>query len=101
MGYITSGMGRFMRIVLSDELRRIATLVRVARNLPEANLSQLDAGNVRLELIDKTAADLKQKGVVFIKEPVDRGAGLKIAFFDGHDGVNLQLYEQKDEPPQA
>ncbi|HOI23651.1 MAG: VOC family protein [Spirochaetia bacterium] len=89
----------------------------------KAKSLHLDAGNVRIELIakevykdderlgrlgvhhlsiktddiEKTASDLKAKGVKFIKEPVDRGLGLKIAFFDGLNGVNLQLYDQKEE----
>ena len=93
----------------------------------KAKSLHLDAGNIRIELIskevyqgderlgrlgvqhlsiktddiDKTAADLKAKGVKFIREPVDRGSGLKIAFFDGLNGVNLQLYDQKEEAQQA
>ena len=92
----------------------------------KAKSLHLDAGPVRLELISKdvykdderlgklgvhhlsfkvddidaAATDLKAKNATFIKEPVDRGGGLKIAFFDGLDGVNLQLYDQKEEPIQ-
>ncbi len=88
----------------------------------KAKSLHLDAGNVRLELIardvykddarlgktgvhhlsfkvddiDASAKDLKEKGVAFIREPVDRGNGLKIAFFDGLNGVNLQLYDLKE-----
>ena len=78
----------------------------------------LDAGGVRLELIpkaafegeerlgitgvhhlsfkaddvDKTAEELKAKGVSFIKEPFEAMPGMTLAFFDGLNGVNLQLF---------
>lgn len=93
----------------------------------KAKSLHLDAGPVRLELIardvykdderlgrlgvhhlsfktddiEAAATELKSKGAAFIKEPVERGNGLKIAFFDGLDGVNLQLYDQKEEAGQA
>ena len=78
----------------------------------------LDAGGVRLELIpkaafegeerlgitgvhhlsfkaddvEKTAEELKAKGVSFIKEPFEAMPGMTLAFFDGLNGVNLQLF---------
>ncbi len=77
----------------------------------------IDAGAVRLELIPKAAfegeerlgitgvhhlsfevddveeaaAELKTKGADFIKEPFEALPGLTLAFFDGLNGVNLQL----------
>ena len=81
----------------------------------------LDAGGVRLELIpkvffegggrlgetgvhhlsfktddiEKSTEELKAKGVNFIKEPFDGGKGMTLAFFDGLNGVNLQLFNWK------
>ena len=81
----------------------------------------LNAGDVRLELIsikafegddrlgkpgvhhlsfkvddiENEAEKLKAKGVRFIKEPFERRKGLKLAFFDGLNGVNLQLFDDK------
>ena len=81
----------------------------------------LDAGGVQLELIpkaffeseerlgvpgvhhlsfkadnlEKSAEELKAKGVNFIKEPFDAGKGMTLAFFDGLNGINLQLFNWK------
>lgn len=81
----------------------------------------LDGGNIKLEIIPKkvfagqgrldklglhhlsfkvdsiqsVASELKNKGISFIKEPYERPGGLTIAFFDGLNGVNLQLFEKK------
>jgi len=78
----------------------------------------LDAGGVQLELIpkaafegeerlgltgvhhlsfkaddvEKTAEELRAKGVSFIKEPFEALPGMTLAFFDGLNGVNLQLF---------
>jgi len=78
----------------------------------------IDAGTVKLELIPKAAfegeerlgvpgvhhlsfevddvekgtEELKAKGVEFIKEPFEALPGLTLAFFDGLNGVNLQLF---------
>ncbi|MBD3184724.1 hypothetical protein GF312_20755 [Candidatus Poribacteria bacterium] len=85
----------------------------------------VDAGGVRLELIPKAAfegdeklgvpgfhhisfqvddveeaaRELKAKGVKFIKEPFEAMPGMTLAFFDGLNGVNLQLlnWEKEDE----
>lgn len=81
----------------------------------------LDAGNVNLELIpvkafegsgrlaipgvhhlsfksddvEKDAKELKEKGIKFIKEPFEALPGMTLAFFDGTNGVNLQLFNWK------
>jgi catechol 2,3-dioxygenase-like lactoylglutathione lyase family enzyme len=81
----------------------------------------LDAGDVKLELIpvkafegggrlaipgvhhlsfkcddvEEGTEDLKEKGVVCIKEPFEALPGLNLAFFDGTNGVNLQLFNWK------
>ena len=82
----------------------------------------LDAGNVNLELIptkafegagrvavpgvhhlsfqvddiDKSTEELKTEGIKFIKEPFEALPGLMLAFFDGTNGVNLQLFHRKN-----
>ena len=81
----------------------------------------VDAGGIRLELIpkaafageerlgitgvhhlsfevddvEKAAEELKAKGVDFIKEPFEALPGMTLAFFDGLDGINLQLFNWK------
>lgn len=81
----------------------------------------LDAGDVKLELIpakafegegrlaipgvhhlsfqsddvQKDTKELKEKGVKFIKEPFEALPGMTLAFFDGTNGVNLQLFNWK------
>ena len=83
----------------------------------------LDAGNVQLELIPAAAFDgswgldrpgvhhlsfqaddvetateaLREKGVVVKKEPFQPLNGMTLAFFDGLDGVNLQLFHYEKE----
>ncbi len=83
----------------------------------------LDAGNVRLELIPAAAfegvwgldrpgvhhlsfqaddveaatEELREKGVVVKKEPFQPLDGMTLAFFDGLDGVNLQLFHYEKE----
>jgi catechol 2,3-dioxygenase-like lactoylglutathione lyase family enzyme len=83
----------------------------------------LDAGAVRLELINKETfmfkdderlgklgvhhlsfkvdnikeetEKIKAKGATFLKEPFFRVPGLQLAFFDGLNNVNLQFYDDK------
>jgi len=81
----------------------------------------IDAGGVQLELIPKAAfegeerlglpgvhhlsfkaddvetaaEELKAKGAEFIKEPFESLPGMTLAFFDGLNGVNLQLFNWK------
>jgi catechol 2,3-dioxygenase-like lactoylglutathione lyase family enzyme len=96
--------------------------MKVIERLPLGDAGEalfLDAGNVNLELIPKAAfagekrlgitgvhhlsfkvdnvekatEELKAKGVEFVKEPFEALPGLKLAFFDGLNGVNLQLFK--------
>ena len=46
--------------------------------------------------IEKATAELKAKGAKFIKEPFEALPGLTLAFFDGLNGVNLQLFDKED-----
>lgn len=77
----------------------------------------LDAGGVILELmpaaaveeppgfhhisflvedIDGAVQELDEKGVRILKEPFSPGVeGLRLAFFEGPGGLNLQLFERK------
>jgi catechol 2,3-dioxygenase-like lactoylglutathione lyase family enzyme len=83
----------------------------------------LDAGNVNLELIPAAAFDgvwgldrpgvhhisfkaddvkagteeLRKRGVTVKKEPFQPLEGMTLAFFDGLDGVNLQLFNYEKE----
>ena len=41
------------------------------------------------------AEELKAKGAEFIKEPFEALPGMTLAFFDGLNGVNLQLFNWK------
>ena len=82
---------------------------------------EIDAGGVQLELIPRAAfegeerlglpgvhhlsfkaddvetaaEELKAKGAEFIKEPFEALPGMTLAFFDGLNGVNLQLFNWK------
>ena len=81
----------------------------------------VDAGNVQLELIrkeafegdprlgvpgihhlsfkvddiDKETEKLKAKGAKFFREPFEPRPGIRLAFFDGLNKVNLQLFDDK------
>jgi catechol 2,3-dioxygenase-like lactoylglutathione lyase family enzyme len=81
----------------------------------------IDAGNVNLELIpvkafegggrlavpgvhhlsfkvddvEKSTEELMAEDIKFIKEPFEALPGLTLAFFDGTNGVNLQLFNWK------
>jgi len=83
----------------------------------------LDAGNVNLEIIpakafegggrlavpgvhhlsfkaddvEGKAEELKAKGIRFVKEPFEALPGMTLAFFDGTNGINLQLFNWKRE----
>ena len=83
----------------------------------------LDAGNVQLELIPAAAfegvweldrpgvhhlsfksddvetetEELQQRGITVKKEPFQPLEGMTLAFFDGLDGVNLQLFHNVEE----
>jgi catechol 2,3-dioxygenase-like lactoylglutathione lyase family enzyme len=98
--------------------------MKVISRLPIGDAGEcvfLDAGDVQLELIPKaifageerlsrlgvhhlsfkaddvegTSEMLKAKGVNFLKEPFEVAEGLTVAFFDGLNGVNLQLFSSK------
>jgi len=97
--------------------------MKVIERLPLGDAGEalfLDAGGINLELIPKAAfagekrlgipgvhhlsfqvddiekatQELKEKGVEFIKEPFEALPGLNLAFFDGLNGVNLQLFKR-------
>ncbi len=98
--------------------------MKVIERLPLGDAGEalfIDAGGIQLELIpkaafegegrlgipgvhhlsfkvddvEKTTEELKAKGVNFIKEPFEALPGMTLAFFDGLNGVNLQLFNWK------
>ncbi len=98
--------------------------MKVTERLPLGDAGEaifIDAGGIQLELIpkaafegegrlgipgvhhlsfkvddvEKTTEELKAKGVNFIKEPFEALPGMTLAFFDGLNGVNLQLFNWK------
>ncbi len=49
-----------------------------------------------VESVDAAYEELKGKGVKILVEPFDAGVGgIRLAFFEGPDGVRLQLFERK------
>ena len=49
----------------------------------------------KVDNIEAEAEELRKKGAHFIRDPFERVEGLKLAFFDGLNGVNLQLFDDK------
>jgi len=108
----------------AEELYANVLGIKVIERLPLGDAGEvlfMDAGGVQLELIPKKAFEgmgrlaipgvhhlsfkvddvekatqaLKAKGVKFIKEPFESLGGMTLAFFDGLNGVNLQLFNWK------
>ena len=105
----------------AEELYAGVLEMKVTERLPLGEAGEaifIDAGGVQLELIPKAVfageerlgapgvhhlsfktdnvgkatEELKTKGVKFIKEPFEALPGMTLAFFDGLNGVNLQLF---------
>ena len=52
----------------------------------------------RVDSVDGSAQDLKEKGVAIEKEPFDAGTGgIRLAFFKGPNDMLLQLFERDAE----
>jgi catechol 2,3-dioxygenase-like lactoylglutathione lyase family enzyme len=49
----------------------------------------------KVDDIEKESEKLKKEGVEFIREPFEITKGLKLAFFDGLNNVNLQFFDDK------
>jgi len=49
----------------------------------------------RVDDVEKATEELKAKGANFFKEPFEALPGMTLAFFDGLNGVNLQLFNWK------
>ena len=49
----------------------------------------------KVDDVEKTAKELKAKGAEFFREPFEAMEGMTLAFFDGLNGVNLQLFNWK------
>jgi catechol 2,3-dioxygenase-like lactoylglutathione lyase family enzyme len=49
---------------------------------------------VAVDDLDQTAATLRQRGVVFVREPASIRPGLRLAFIQGPDGVLIELLQR-------
>jgi catechol 2,3-dioxygenase-like lactoylglutathione lyase family enzyme len=49
----------------------------------------------KVDDIEMETEKLKKEGVEFIREPFEITKGLKLAFFDGLNNVNLQFFDDK------
>ena len=48
-----------------------------------------------VDSVDEAAQELRDKGVDMVKDPFDVGVGgIRLAFFEGPNGVPLQLFER-------
>jgi catechol 2,3-dioxygenase-like lactoylglutathione lyase family enzyme len=108
----------------AEELYAGVLEMEVVERLPLGEAGEalfIDAGGVQLELIpkaafegeerldvpglhhlsfkaddvEKAAEELKARGANFFKEPFEALPGMTLAFFDGLNGVNLQLFNWK------
>ncbi len=53
-----------------------------------------------VEEIEAVTEELREKGVTITKEPLDAGAGgIHLAFFEGPNDLNLQLFERRTQGP--
>lgn len=51
----------------------------------------------RVESVDEACEELRSKGVRILAEPSDVGVGgIRLAFFEGPDGLRLQLFQRKE-----
>ena len=55
----------------------------------------LDHFGLRVKNLDKTAAELKRRGVEFIVEPRSPRPGMKMAFIRGPENVRIELLERQ------
>jgi len=67
---------------------------------PKGSASRLGVWQLsfRVKDLDAAVAELKGKGVAFPKEPVVLASGARAAFFEGPDGVEMELIQR---PPIA
>jgi catechol 2,3-dioxygenase-like lactoylglutathione lyase family enzyme len=71
---------------------KVELLPQKAMNAPEG----VHHLSFRVESVDEGCAYLKSKGVKILVEPFDAGVGgIRLAFFEGPDGLRLQLFERK------
>ena len=51
----------------------------------------------RVDSVDEACEELRSKGVKILVEPFDVGvAGIRLAFFEGPDGLRLQLFQREE-----
>jgi lactoylglutathione lyase len=58
----------------------------------------LDHFGLFVEGLDAVAAELKQKGVVFTKEPHSPRPGIRICFIQGPESISIELLERHAVP---
>jgi catechol 2,3-dioxygenase-like lactoylglutathione lyase family enzyme len=61
---------------------------------PTTPYQGLDHFGLAVSGIDAIAADLKQKGVEFTKEPHSPRPGIKICFLRGPQGISIELLDR-------
>jgi len=61
---------------------------------PTTPYQGLDHFGLKVSNIDAVAADLKQKGVEFTKEPHSPRSGIKVCFIRGPQGISIELLDR-------
>jgi len=63
---------------------------------PDPAAAVIDHIAFKVDDLERFAAQLKAKGVIFVREPTSVGGGLKIAFIKGPDNLLVEIYEMKE-----
>ncbi len=67
---------------------------RPTDELAEGKNTRIDHFGLRVENLERAAAELKAKGAKFTVEPMAFNPTTKIAFLEGPDGVRIELLER-------
>jgi catechol 2,3-dioxygenase-like lactoylglutathione lyase family enzyme len=86
--------GRLEALKYAGGSGTVWVLVQKANETPKPSMgAAIDHVGWKTPNLDKTAADLKAKGVKFTTEPRAAGA-LKIAFVEGPDAVRVEVVQR-------